>query len=984
MRENSNLRPVAPDTLYNLLPFVIRANDPRSAIRAYMEALASEHNFYLAKLGGLPKLQDPTLCASFAPADFGETEADYLRYLELTSLSRPQTTEEQAELVVLAASAPKSIAAGASEKTLLSLLGDAVGADLHGRYDAKTNRELVKTAISRHHIKGTHGSVYVLGRILGFLDLKVRELWSRFSVKDPMFPASVTNAGDFADVPQDYPYWPRNAQGTYDGVTTLLTERTSDPLGVVTLVNESFQQPTASATYTPLVLDDGPEYTVGFGELTSDLLRSTSWVAAVNNRQPFGNFTGAITSRPVLGTYYMAGGTFVSAAQATIPLSGGGTVAFVAPAAGTWANGVELVISTDTPGTQHLQLTGPQSRIKFKSSYFDLSLATDALIFPTLFAPVPVEAYEGVWPVMGGPTGLQVTSEDTDQKVLNFKIYLELIATLRDLFEHIRPITRTVRRESFGLLLRDTVPYAPLRTLGRVVLEAPNNNCYEMAVDANGAVTWVAIDPESPTPVVQFDNLLRQPYGWAIDDDGEFYTDILAVTTAAFETHVVYVRGDFTGFVYLENQILVAAVASPENALSIHGDGTTGETGYLGDDKPLVYEDLSAVADFVSDDAIVEDIPENKPDPTFIFQTAPEDDMAIVRVTAETIRTIWQTNYLESSSATFKDENQAWTYGLDGSFHGKDVRLRATGADPAICEPLPTGDASQAGLYHGYPVRYLDHSGHYVWRDRVTNDLVDSYYTYGNATFDDLDHGGTRVDTSLSGADGQIEGAALLAGLANISSQGFGPTPNDQATWTSDTPLDRQWQPKMTRSIEATGTPVVLVELQVWSGTTITVSAKAGLSTLSTDSATFTVYVDGVEAAEPWVLGGITQGFEDDETVEAEAGQLVTLEISGSGEWEATMECQDKDPLLISGDTITNGYLLMGGGARDSLEITILPDTGLAHFGNYSDDVNNYVTIDGVTTMRGGAWKGVSVYSVAARTGLPGILSKNDGAFPPS
>lgn len=1218
-----NLRPVSLDTLYNLLPHVVRANDPRAAIRSYMEAMAEQHNFYLEKLKQLPALQDPSKAATFTPADFDESQEDFERYNELAALSRPLTTEEQDELVLIRSRIPRSIEAGAFEKVILSLLGDTVGADLHGRYDAKANRELIKSAIYRHHIKGTHGAVYVLGRILGFLDLKVRELWTRFTIKDPAHPASPVNDGDFAESPEEYPYWPRNPNNTYDGVTTLAIDRTDEPLinsGTPSYnLDEVFQQPPPSANYNPLVLNDGPADTRIFSQLTVELGTAGFWTAAVNDRQAFGNFTADIVARPILGTYYMEGGDFLARAKAEIPLSGGGTVIFEAPASGDWANGTSLAITVDEGGTQRLTITGFQSKIKFKSSYFDLTLATDILIFPTLFAPVLVApndsasledltvtgtssksitavstsyadyplltlsnttnltlnsivqingipslngrrtilevtetgvvigpypgpmrtvavaglapgpglevaleltsaadfqigetvvvngfgVYEvvgtdlattitirnngeasnapattaipvgthvngasdalayasdievgatlvygrlaGALPVMGSTNGTQVIAP-TSQKVLNFEVYLELIATLRDLFEHIRPLTRTVRRELFGFLLRDTMPYAPSRSLDEVVLQAPNGAFWRLSVDDSNVISWTVDTTPGlvPTVVKQVDNILRLPYSWGIDDLGGFVATPVSLTTGALETQIVYLREDlFTGFVFLENGRLLASSTSPEAAVSsIHGDGTTDESGYLADDKPKVYEDLSVLTGILSSDAIVADLPGNKPDPKFIFQTAPEDDLTVIRVATESIRTFWHANFKELDDVDFKDETQAWTYKLDGSFHGKDIRLRATGGSPAIVEPLPTGDLGrQDGLFYNYPVLYLDYSGHYVWRDRETNVCIDSYYTYDSPG---VSVGGTRHDISLASNDGQIEGAWALnePSPLQISSQGFGPTPNGQVF--VDKALDHPWQASATLTIalpsasfDATADPgtgacdLILesvgglvpgmdvqitnsgsldgfhhvvatptskaripvayasdagdlwlaVWLQLWSLSDVKVTITPASTNLSTDTVDFEVYTDAV------LLDSGALAYDESHTLtilEADTGVFAKIKalLKGSGTWTITLQALNTDPHLVNTDGFTKGLLLWGGGDRDSLEVTVL---GAAeHFGDFGDDVAEFATINGVPSYRGGAWKGPSGYTITDRglLGLPHILVRDDGSFP--
>lgn len=895
-----NLTPIDRDALFRLLPFIVRASDPRGSIQAFMEGTAEQHNYFLEKLKNLPRLQDPTKAGIFDPAALGENPEEFATYKELVTSPLVLTDEEQSHLDQLKTTLRRSIAAEALEKDVLALLSDTVGADLHNRFESNTNRELIQTAVYRHHIKGTHGSVYVLGRILGFLDLKVRELWTRFAIKDPMYPLAGRNDDDFAAEPEERPYWPQTLDHTYDGDTTLFTERADGTGAASTTSDEERQTPAASPSYDATVLDDGPDYTLLFEQLTTDPNDQGFWTSAVNQHNPWGNFLAEVTSRPILGTYYLASGSALGRAFVEIPLANATVAKFEAIADGEWANGVELSITTDTGGRQKLQFTGPQSKIKFKSSYFDLSLAADILVLSQLIKAGPVEpnpsasfidptlspvvasitsvhgdylgpeiprvvlddigdltvssfvtvagvtsinglrmvvevlpelssvvlkalpgesmTYTNDWApgatltygrvagdyaVTGNAAGDDIIADPDVNFAINFKVYMELIATLREFFEKIRPITRTPRNENFGFMLRDNFLYAPVFSLNEVVLQSDvSSNKYKLVVDNTGLISW-ELTTDSVTAVTQVDNTIRRVYTWGLTEVSGapvFVPTLVATTTEAVSTTVVYVRQDaFTGFVYLESGQLLASFSSPENIVdSIHGDGTTDESGDLGDNKVLYHEDLSAVAEVMSADAVTTDTP----DPRFLFQTSPEDDLTIIRTTVDDIRTFLGPYFTDPQildGYISVDANWSYLTNAEGAFEGRDVRHRSTGPDPGVVEPIPTGDAGRLdGLYHNYPVHYVNYFGRYIWRSRTDNKAYRTEYNYNSPS---AGVGGETIHTEIE-EDGGIEGGFFLNNPTPIpiSTEGFGVTPNQQ---TFEGPnLDQVWHSEDVHTIE--------------------------------------------------------------------------------------------------------------------------------------------------------------------------------------
>jgi hypothetical protein len=1072
MRSQSKLQPVSPDAIYNLLPQVIRSNDPNGAIASYMSAQASEHNFFLQKMSELPVLHDPRLVGQFDPAGFNESTSDFDLYVEESKKDRSKMTVSELRdhdtlLVQLEERVPHSVRAYKLQNRLLGLLASTVGARIYNKYYVASNRQLIETAIARHHIKGTHSSVRILGRILGFIDLKVRELWSRFTIRDPGEPGNALNEFDFADVPEQFPYWPISEQ--YDGNINRFTERgdATSP-DVVNPTDEVAQFPPPNPAYDPTKLDDRLDnngekllYEVKFEGLKPDKLSGRYYLDLINNHNPFGNFSNDILDLLKPGTYYLHGGNDIKLAKtvipyaaksavravrairgeddlllvtvdkgnenfllgslvylgeagfddfftiktilevgnrvelgfdypkAVVPSSGSlghliyselGFVIFEALAFGDWANSVELRVNPDVGGAQIVRLIGPQSKIKFKSSYFDLILSGDISLFPTLYPSKDVEpCFDGSLDdlIVEPTTVFTITSVDTDYvstrfprltldvpggdyadgtvggitpgtlvkidglaftrsneelrrvievdavnnalviegppgapteaipifeyagntgtvsgtltfgrvagelpvtgslggtrqiaapntKVVDFVSFSELLATLRELFEELRPLTRTQRLSRAGFLLKDQMLYAPYYIKDHVVLQSDDGYNYRLRVDRDKRVWWEEVDSDLiPTPIVQrmvqttsdprLAVIISLDYvAWKIrrvNGLPEFYvdqtagvaqSDIVFVTDGVTEavtpggdivtddglsptTTILYEPRKFTGFqgyVVVENNRLVAYTELPDQLRSIHGDGTTDETGELATDKHLYAEnpDNQALSDSLSDDGHTSD----KPRATFRFNERPEDDLDFQYGVGDAIRTFLTSRWYSSLTKddySFVDE--AWSYQFaDGAFNGRDLRNRSAGVLPHAAEPSP----SDVSFYLGYPIRFITLSGKVVWRERdiTTNAPHTSVYFLGDVNLDNndppaLNEMPTRLDyidgsitydmdtatpihnTEVVTADGQIESQESVRDNEDISVLGSGVTPNNQSWGT----LDRIWQSRVSRDFES-------------------------------------------------------------------------------------------------------------------------------------------------------------------------------------
>lgn len=302
-------KPITVDEIYGLLPYVVRANDP-GAIRKLVGALTAQHNFYADKLGRLPELHDPRIAASYSLDDFPDDDADAFAGWLLHVRNR---TEQSAAALALADTCSNLVSAWRQEQHVLGLLGPIVGNAITSRLLVASLRKLIEFSITRHHVKGTATSASILGRIFGFLEFRVQELWTRYRLTNPSDPRSSVNDADFANTPELYPYWP--LASAYDSNLAVIRERTG--LSTVT-GSEPFQVPAGSPGYNPFNLGDGPSRTLTFSGL-QPVPGLNHWFR-INDTNPFGQFTQELPYQLATGVFTLSGGTSSVRAFARLPV----------------------------------------------------------------------------------------------------------------------------------------------------------------------------------------------------------------------------------------------------------------------------------------------------------------------------------------------------------------------------------------------------------------------------------------------------------------------------------------------------------------------------------------------------------------------------------------------------------------------------------------------------------------------------------------
>jgi len=1028
MRKKSDqLVTIEKDALFNLLPFAIKTYD-NGALKLLFRAVSEQHNFIISKLRELIRLQNPWLAAAFKPEDFGEQSSIYKEYAGLIGRWSSLTDGQRIYTKALENKIPNSIRAGKLENSVLSALASNVGEVTYGGKLRAGLRGLIASAVSRHHIRGSHSSVYALGLVSGVFELAVRELWSRYSLSEPDNPASLKNNDDFAYEPDMYPYFTIN--GKYSGAS-------------VKQYNETY------GVYNPRILDDaaGLLYEEVF-KWCVPLRTSPYWYnKVVNGKNPFGNFTSDITNKLISGTYRMSGGSDNSRAYTLIPSINGTLNIFEAASYGSWANDVSISIFNNYNGTQDVTVVGPRSKIKFKSSYFDLSVGADISVYPLIYPSIPVirnssQSYLDAelgrdipdYPVTVTRSGAlynKVVSDPSIHFQVDNRQINELFGILKLMFESIRPITRTIRFEHFGILLRDQVQYAPVLTINEVRLQAIDGSVWELVISQDGTISWEA-NSEGPTRIpTQYERLSKRLIKWTISEDGVFRaTPINQADPNNLGESVVYYRSQlYNGFVYSENGILRTSITSPSLLLdTVHSDGTFNEKILSEQYEKYAENPIPGTEVYMSDDATYDDAP----DPSLQFQTGPEDSVYVRPIIADFSGFHIDAHFGTEEEVGFPGSN--WWYNYDGKVISQDVRLRSAGIAPGFTEPVPTGDPDrQDGLVYGYPVHFLDHHNIAPWRDRTDNSPYYSQYSYNSP---DQFTGAERLDTSLDEHDGPIEGSTSYGAgsVIEIPENGDGVTPNHMCSGGLNGPeIDSLILDKTTRLTQICyrfvsitnqdglakvktnrvtniqlGSVVYIdpadsfayqgfhrvvskvsdyeftinvtyssddlngflyckaLEAHVTNSQTATVKVVRESNTSQMKAVIFRRSLDGVTSTK---IGEVILTNELEKeisvTIDAEGMILVYTSTESLGYIKVTLPNNTLD---------LRGNLMWHGGDRTAPEITII-EPG-EHFFDYNETGKSpFTEINNNKWWRGGRWRGSDLYTIENRDGLPGILS---------
>lgn len=980
------------DALFKLLPRIIQARDTGS-IKAILEAAVSKRNEFAKLISELGKVYDPRESMKFSPESLGESKELYQEWIKLVRRNSRNIYQEE-RFKRLTEALPLSSKAYYRERRVLSLIAENLGETTSMVSIGLNPRGFLETSIPRRHIKGTQANMNAIGMASGLFDVSVSELWSRFSLKNPTDPRSQENDGDFSYVPDQYP----NAYPS--------------------------QYPPGNPQYDPLNLSDYPHrYVVKYQYCTPDQKSPLWFNSQIDDRNPFGRFQSWVTQNLVIGTYRLSGGTDRTRAFVPIKTTSGNSVIFEAITFGEFGNEVVMEVSYDQFGTQTIQLSGPQSLIKFKSSMFDLTMAVDFDRFISIYQPTLVTRNSSEsflddqlsrvlpeYPVTSDGDTFILSSPDLGHYCLDMDGLNNMAGIIRQLLEDSRPMTRTIRRERTGFSLKDQVFYAPVLYTNLVVLASESKH-WKVVLDG-GLPRFVETSPEPTTEVFQRDIYSGKPYQWAVNDQGQWSPILLTNLQFSTKPNLVVMVEDQR--LFIENYHLVARFQDGSFQDEIHLDGTADELNLRFQYSKVVENPSQVCSPYMSEGAVSQDKPSN-----LLLQQSPEDDLTAVPTLVD-----FYTSHLDPHLGTEEESGSGGGnvfYWPNGRFDGSDIRSRQTGPTSGLIEPVPTGK-----LTYGHPVSFLTYANKVVWRDRVSNIASQGQYSYN--TPDEIT--GASFESSQMAHDGPIEGSSKVSSGSEqiIPSIGDGCTPNDQVPIGFGVDmlvlkrLFRGFEPHLsyfsvedsngtaritfrsrhnlfigehlffplsssysgvTRILRSgldwveidrvfteveNGSFMKLVgEMQIMQTQSITITVK---KTRSLGNSTLTVAF-----RQPWsnsftILDAFTI-LGDEETVSVSVPTTCEISVFVGG----------RSPLSLTIEAPTNDFsglpgLLTSSGSRVDVGLTIT-ESEEEHFWNYDQgDGNDYIMVDGMEIWRGGRWRGANSYNLISedRDGLPATL----------
>lgn len=223
----------------------------------------------------------------------------------------------------------------------LQYLASTIGAVLYQTAaqagDATVNKQkILNSYFPRLKIKGTALSFDVLGKLIGFDDVKMTPLWGRLSPREPNDVGSDSNSADFTEIP-DY-----------------------------------FPQQSIGVAYDPHKFRDGPYHTWS-GTVSADSASTAYYSQTVNGYQPWVkvSITGSVVHPAIGSSVTLGGGSPHTKATAVA----GQGLQFYALGEGEDFNGLQITFQDFNSGTDRLvAITDRLSAVKYRTSYFDLDL----------------------------------------------------------------------------------------------------------------------------------------------------------------------------------------------------------------------------------------------------------------------------------------------------------------------------------------------------------------------------------------------------------------------------------------------------------------------------------------------------------------------------------------------------------------------------------------------------------------------------------
>lgn len=507
--------------LYNLLPSAVLSQDELGLIQAlvsgYQDRLGDLRS-YASKLdqfwvpGGLPDGSINVVLVD-VEGEFGKT---YTSSLDIKSDTPSATSNRLTAWVAgqlgIAEDNLSNIRYGydplrAVDVNTLSWLAATLGTLLYqttllpNSSDVNAAQiQLVSTWFPRLKIKGTAQSFDVIGRTLGFDDVKLTPLWTRLSPRVPDDIGDPSNDPDFSASPE---YFPRQDIGPF---------------------------------YNPFDYRDGPFY--AWSGTASNGTSSTSfYTETISGHNPWVNvvllgslagtnipaISDGVVIHPSAGSYALAGGSpYVKAYVDCL----GSSIRFRAIADGDSFNG--LYVHVSTYGTLAvIDIQDRLSSIKYRSSYFDLGLTAQMDKVENIFGSraattnvdlkdnpaltsdgtavspyrpwadgsIAVEQTNTDWITLDGATTSTVSvrreanpAAPYRDRQLNFDQLTSAGIQVTQAFEEVRAATRLPRKSQAGFLIDNEVCYAPY------------TNSADLFVTSSGTTFYSGSSSSSPLP----------------------------------------------------------------------------------------------------------------------------------------------------------------------------------------------------------------------------------------------------------------------------------------------------------------------------------------------------------------------------------------------------------------------------------------------------------------------------------------------------
>lgn len=335
--------------------------------------------------------------------------------------------------------------------------------------DTLNQQKILNSYFPRLKIKGTAMSFDILGKLIGFDDVRMTPLWGRLS---PRVPNDIGDPANDADMKETPEYMPQQQTGV---------------------------------AYDPHIFRDGPYYT-WTGTVSADPSSTGFYTQTVNGFQPWVKVvvTGSVVHPAIGSSITLDGGSPHTKAAA----DAGQGLMFQALGEGEDFNGLQVTFEDWNSGTDRLvSITDRLSSVKYRTSYFDLAFtltdqhaleqfgttttkpntdlqanpasADDGRVAVSPFRPwragrrdSAAEYHDFTWVSSGTSTQVsarqQATTAYRESTQFNTDALQAAGQEAVQIMDEVRAATRFTRRSSVGFLNKDDVNYAGY--IGNVLL----------------------------------------------------------------------------------------------------------------------------------------------------------------------------------------------------------------------------------------------------------------------------------------------------------------------------------------------------------------------------------------------------------------------------------------------------------------------------------------------------------------------------------